>query len=69
MKVTIKAMRVNAGKTLDEASEAIGVSKRTLINWEQHKTYPMVDQLFALCKCYGCTIDDIFLPERLAKSE
>ena len=66
MKVTLKAMRVNAGLTQTEAATAFGVTKRTLHSWESGKTYPTIRQLFEMCEKYGCTVDDIFLPDRLA---
>lgn len=65
MKVTLKAARVNAKLTQDQACEAIKVAKSTLISWEQEKTFPTAIQLSKLCNLYGCTMDDIFVPETL----
>ena len=36
-KITLKAARVNAELTLDEAAERIGKSKQTIVNWENGK--------------------------------
>ena len=69
MKVSIKALRVNSGLSQVEAAEKIGVTGRTLQNWEKYKTFPMADQLLKICTVYGCELSDIFLPDMLAKSE
>ena len=69
MKVTLKALRVNANMNQKEVACKLGVAPATLISWEAHKTYPSVLQLNQLCSLYSCTMDDIFLPDRLAKSE
>ena len=69
MKVSLKAMRTNADITQQAAADAIGVTKRTIHSWETNKTYPTIKQLLSLCDLYGCVVDDIFLPDELAKSE
>lgn len=43
--LTLRALRVNKGWSLDEASIQLGVSKDTLSNWENAKTYPNVPQI------------------------
>lgn len=68
MKVTLKAMRVNANLTQKEVAEKIGVSSVTLVSWESNKTAPNITQLCKLCNLYRCSTDDIFLPSELAKS-
>lgn len=69
MQVSMKAMRVNAEMSQQEAAEAIGTTKRTLCSWENHETFPNALQLKRLCEVYGCQMNDIFLPEPLSKSE
>ncbi len=68
MKITLKAMRVNAELTQAEAAKKVGVSKVTINSWENNKTYPNVVQLKKLCELYGCSVDDIFLPSVLTLS-
>lgn len=68
MKVSIKALRVNAGLTQSEAAEKLGITSRTLQNWENYDSYPTAVQLVDICSVYGCDLGDIFLPEKLAKS-
>lgn len=69
MKVSLKALRVNAGMNQKEVAKEMGIAPNTLINWETGKTAPDVIQLTKLCSMYKCSMDDIFLPESLAKSE
>ena len=68
MKVTIKAARVNAGLKQTEAAEQIGVNPVTLASWEAERTFPRTPQLLKICDVYKCTMNDIFIPETLAKS-
>lgn len=69
MKIQLKALRVNKDLTQDEAANALNVTKRTIQNWEDYKTFPTGQQLMTICALYGCELNDIFLPEKLAKSE
>ena len=61
-KITLKAARVNAGLTQEEAAQAINVTGRTLISWENGVTYPTVDKLLRLCNLYDVQVGDIFIP-------
>ena len=69
MQVSMKALRVNADLSQEQAAKSIGITKRTLQSWESNTTFPTAIQLKRLCTVYGCTMDDIFLPIDLAKSE
>lgn len=63
MQMTLKAARVNAGYTQNEAAQKIGVTVDTLSNWERGKCFPSVIHLRAILSCYGVEYDDlIFLP-------
>ena len=61
-KITLKAARVNAGLTQEEAAQAINVTGKTLISWEKGVTHPTVDKLLRLCSPYDVQISDIFIP-------
>ena len=39
MKITLKALRVNAGYTIEKASEALGISTVTLRSYETKKRF------------------------------
>nr|DAT31537.1 MAG TPA: helix-turn-helix protein [Caudoviricetes sp.] len=46
----------------------MAISPSTLVSWENNYTAPDALQLSKLCSIYNCTMDDIFLPDKLAKS-
>jgi DNA-binding XRE family transcriptional regulator len=63
MMMTLKAARVNAGMTQNEAGKAIGVTERTIANWEKGKSFPNVFQIKKIENVYSITYDQIiFLP-------
>lgn len=62
-RLTLKAIRVNMGKTQEEMAELYGVTKDTVCNWETYKTYPSVKDIPKIEKATGLTYNDIiFLP-------
>lgn len=69
MKVSIRALRVNRRLSQKTAAKELGITQRTLQNWENDATFPTGPQLMRICAVYGCELDDIFLPDTLAKSE
>ena len=58
-KMTLKALRVNANLTQEVAAEKIGVTQKTLSNWENGITYPNQKQIEKICTVYGTTYDCI----------
>ena len=65
---SLKAIRVNLGLTLEEASELIGVSKYTLFNYEHFKTVPSNDKIKKIMAVYGVNYNEIrFLPNKNEK--
>ena len=69
LRIELKALRVNAHLNQREAAERAGVTRETIQNWENYRTFPNASQLIKLAGIYKCTIDDIFIPDKLAKSE
>ncbi len=62
MRITIKAARINAGLTQKRAAELLGVSNKTLVNFETGKAFPRVDFVDKLSVLYNIPKDDfIFL--------
>lgn len=59
MKVTLAALRVNAGMSQREVCTACGVNQRTLIGWEKGRVDPPFSKVKELCALYGCTMDDV----------
>lgn len=65
--ITLKAARVNANLTLEDVSRETGVSVPTLSKWENYRTFPTARQLKTLCRLYGQSMDDIFVPDSLTE--
>lgn len=61
---SIKAARVNAGYTQKGAAEVLGVSEKTVCNWEKGIAVPMADKFVEMCRLYGVSMDDIILPSK-----
>lgn len=59
MAMTLKAARVNAGLTQDEAVKKLGISKSTLLNYESYRTKPDIEIAKKIAALYGVTVDDI----------
>lgn len=58
-KITLKAARVNAGLTREEAAEKCKISVSTLKNWELGINYPKLPAIDKLCNLYGIKYDNI----------
>lgn len=69
MRVSLKAARVNANLTQEQAGGAIGVSKDTIKAIEKGVREVKISEFESLCKIYRCTRDDIFLPYEITKSD
>lgn len=64
MAITIKAARVNKGLTQVEAAKVLGVSKDSLWNYENGRSYPDIRIVKKMVKLYGIGYDNlIFLPK------
>ena len=62
-KMTLAALRVNAGLAQKEAASKLGVSNKTLGSWENGNSFPNVQQIEKICELYGVPYDIInFLP-------
>lgn len=62
-KMTLAALRVNAGHTQKEAASKLGVSNKTLGSWENGDSFPNAQQIEKICELYGVPYDIInFLP-------
>jgi len=59
----LKAARMQVGLTQDKLSMELGISKRTLINYETGKFLPPSDKLPIIAKYFGVTIDSLISEE------
>lgn len=63
MAITIKAARVNKNLTQAQAAELLGVSKDSLWNYENGRSFPDVRVVQKMVEVYGISYDNlIFLP-------
>lgn len=53
----LKEARLQAGLTQEKVAEAIGVSRQSISNWENDKTYPDVINVIALSELYQVSLD------------
>lgn len=70
VKISMKAARVNAGLSQKEAADGLGVSNKTIGNWENGITYPPADKIPEICELYGLSYDNLnFLPSDSLKAK
>lgn len=58
-RISLAAARVNAELTQDFVCKTLGISKTTLVNWENRITMPTADKAEVLAKLYNCPLNRI----------
>lgn len=53
----IKQARIHAGLTQEQAAQALGVSRQTVSNWENSKTYPDIVSVVKMSDLYAISLD------------
>lgn len=66
--ISLRAARVNANKKIDEVANYIGVSRRTIINWESGVTVPDYDKAIKMADFYQIDLSHIFFGRNIALS-
>ena len=69
----LKNARMEAGLTQEKAAEETGVSRQTISNWENEKSYPDIISVIALSDLYSVSLDELLkgdqkMTEHLAES-
>ena len=59
MQLNLRAARVNAGLSVEEAAHALGIVPATLRKWENEITYPTTDRIPDIAQTYGLKPNDI----------
>ena len=54
-----KKSRIQAGLTQEKAAEKIDVSRQTISNWENEKSYPDIISVIALSDLYSVSLDEL----------
>lgn len=67
--VSLKAARITAGYTQERLAEEMGVSRQTVINWENGTTEMGTPQFFMFCQLTKYKGEDISLPTKSTKSK
>lgn len=55
----LKNTRLIAGLTQESVAEEIGVSRQTISNWENDKSYPDIVNIIALSNLYSISLDEL----------
>ena len=55
----LKNARIEAGLTQEKAAEKIDVSRQTISNWENEKSYPDIISFIALSDLYSVSLDEL----------
>lgn len=55
----LKNARIEAGLTQEKAAEKIDVSRQTISNWENEKSYPDIISVIALSDLYYVSLDEL----------
>ena len=61
-KISLKAARINANLTQREAADKIGVTAKSIENWESGKHKTTIDNIAALSEVYGIPLSYILMP-------
>ena len=59
MAILLKAARINAEKTQEEAAVYVGKTKQTIANYESYVSIPDIETAKKLAEFYGLTVNDI----------
>ena len=63
-KISLEAVRVNAGYNQKEWAEMFRMSNSTVVNWEKGNTDQTLSQLRKMSELSGIPMDFIFVPNR-----
>ena len=60
----LKNARMNAGLTQENIAEKIGVSRQTISNWENNKSYPDIISVIHLSDFYSISLDELLKEDK-----
>lgn len=72
--IKLKTLRNTHQYSQDQLAERIMVSRQTISNWENNKSYPDINSLLLLSQTYHCTLDELIrgdqvMVEKISSSE
>lgn len=59
MSMSLKAARVDVGLTQQDLADMVNVNKKTIISWENGRSFPDADKIGLICKAVGRNYDEI----------
>ena len=59
----LKAARAARDMSQQQLAEAVGVSRQTINAIEKGDYNPTIKLCLAICRCLGCTLDELFWTE------
>lgn len=65
----LKNARITANLTQEQAADALGVSRQTISNWENSKTYPDIVSVIKISDLYNISLDDLLKEKKNINSE
>ena len=60
----IKTSRKEAGFTQEDAADGIGVSRQTILSWENNKSYPDIISVIKMSDIYNVSLDYLLKGEK-----
>ena len=60
----LRAARMKTGMTQEQVAEALGVSRQTVSNWENGRTYPDIVSAVKLSDIYNISLDSLLKEEK-----
>ena len=64
----IKKARSKAGLTQEKVAEALGISRQTISNWENEKSYPDIISVLKMSDLYDVSLDYLLKGEETMNS-
>lgn len=61
-KLSMKALRINAGLNQKDVAKALKVTPATICRWERGETSPTFEKLTQLAALYKCDVGDFSSP-------
>ena len=62
-------LRKQQGLSQEELAEKLGVSRQAVSKWERSEASPDTDNLIALAKIYGLTLDELVYGEKAGEEK
>lgn len=60
----LKNSRAKAGLTQETVAEKVGVSRQTISNWENNKSYPDIVSVISLSDLYSVSLDELLKEDK-----